>query len=235
VGSIFQQPPVAISPLSTVPGLGSVNPQAFQVGGFGPNPFAFAQTPTVGGINPYLNPQIGGEFAGQYGLGQFNPLSQTFPAVGQLAGQQAGQLGAGIPGQWGGSFTPGLNPLAQQAWGGVNPHILAQVLANPSIASDPIVGPLLAQQLNPLAVQQPPIRSLVGPQPFSPSQMGAVGQGIDPYSALVQAHLMSQFATNPYQQMFRAFTSSPWAVGAGLSSFTGQTPPFAQSGAPFGI
>ncbi|HSE98221.1 MAG TPA: hypothetical protein VLD57_08165, partial [Blastocatellia bacterium] len=143
---------------------------------------------------------------------------------------------------WGGASLSGLGLQAQQPLGGVNPHILAQVLANPAIAGDPIVGALVSQQLNPFAYQQPPIRSLIGPQQQIPFQLGAAGgfgqvagQGIDPYSALVQAQLMSQFAANPYQHMLRTFTGSPWAIGAGLSHLTGQVPPFAQTGLPFGI
>jgi hypothetical protein len=240
-GSIFQQQPASISPLSTI--LGGVSQQPFQTGGFGQSPFGFAQTPTLGGINPLLNPQIGGaEFGGQLGMGQINPLAQPFSGAGPFGGQLAGQLGAGVTGQWGEAPTPGLGPQAQQAFGGVNPHILAQLLSNPAIASHPIIGSLIAQQLNPLAYQQPPIRSLVSPQQFNPLQAGAAGgfgqvagQGIDPYSALAQAQLMSQLVQHPLQAMIRAYTGSPWGIGAGLPSLSGQTTPFAQTVGPFGV
>jgi len=247
VSNIFQQPSTAIGPFPQGSGLGILNPQASQMSGYSGIPFAGVQTPGFGTTNPPFTPQIGA------GLSPLtNPLvaaqvAANNPALLSYLVQQsggvefAGQPLQGATGQWGASSGVGFGPLGQQSQGAVNPNILAQVLANPAIVSDPVVGPLVAQQLNPWAQQQLPIRSLVGQQQFNPFQANApgaagsvAGQAIDPYTALVQAQLISQLAAGPYQHMLRSYAGSPWFTAPGLP-FTGQAFPFTQPGAAFGM
>jgi hypothetical protein len=236
-----------VSPFSSGSSLGWINPQASQVSGYGVSPFAGVQTSGFGTANPPFTPQLGGGIspvthpliAAQ--LATTNPALLSYLIQQSGSGELAGQSLQGTSGPWGASSGGGFNPLGQQSLGAVNPNILAQVLANPAIASDPVVGPLIAQQLNPLAQQQLPIRPLIGQQQFNPFQASipggigsTAGQGIDPYSALIQAQLLSQLAAGPYQQMFRPYTGSPWFTGSGLP-FTSQAFPFTQAGAAFGI
>jgi hypothetical protein len=113
---------------------------------------------------------------------------------------------------------------------------------NPALATDPVVSLVLAQQLNPLAQQQLPIRPLISAQQFDPSQVslpgiaGAIaGQVTDPYSTFVQAQLIPQLAASPFQQMHRAYTGAPWITGVGVPSPIGPVLPSAQVGIPLGF
>jgi hypothetical protein len=236
-----------VSQFSPGSNLGWVNPQAAQFGAYGVSPYGGVQTPGFGAVNPFLTPQLGGAIspithpliAAQ--LATTNPALLSYLVQQTGSGELAGQFPQGASGAWGASSGGGFSQPGQQPLGAVNPNILAQVLANPAIASDPVVGPLIAQQLNPLAQQQLPIRPLIGQQQFNPFQatspggIGSLaGQGIDPYAALIQAQLLSQLAAGPYQQIFRPHAVSPWFTGSGVP-FTGQAFPFTQTGGAFGI
>jgi len=211
------------------------------------NPMVAAQLATT---NPlllsYLAQQAGGgigALGGQAGLGPVSPIAQLSGA-GQFGAQpSASQFGQAGVGQWGSPLGAMAGQSGQSAIGAINPHVLAQILANPAIASDPVVGALLAQQLNPLAQQQLPIRPLTGAQQHDPYQsaVSAVaspipGQATDPVSALVQAQLISQIAANPLQQILsRAYAGAPGITGLGMSPITGQASSPAQTINPFGV
>lgn len=225
--------PYAGVPYAGVPGFNAINPLAAMPFGWGVtpniNPLVAAQ---LASINPALLSQLAvppvstqSEFGSPYNAGQFNPAAQLLGGVGHFAGQPYGAQTA-------------------QPFAGLNPHLVAQTLANPAIASDPLIGALVAQQLNPLAQQQLPIRPLIGGHQFNPqlnpllSSLGAgfgaaASPSVDPYSTLMQAQLISQLATSPYQQLFRAYTGAPWSAGSGLP--WGQGSQTAQGGLPFGI
>ena len=227
-----------INPLAQIGGFG-VNPYSPQIGGFGVNPYSqqiggFGQSPlswllqsTPGLINPLyatqlgagINPAINPLVAAQ--LGTVNPFLQ--PGIGNINPLVAAQLGT-------------VNPFLQTGIGTVNPGVFGQTPVA-GIGTDPSVLSLLGQQLNPLvnpfAHQQLPIRPLVGANPFE--QTGGfqgIGSIVDPYTSLVQAHLLSQIA-NPLHQMYRSFPANLWATGQGTQPITGH--PFAQTGVPCGI
>ncbi|HXG63643.1 MAG TPA: hypothetical protein VNO70_00960 [Blastocatellia bacterium] len=244
-----------VSPLASAqaPGLGTINPFLTpQLAGTTyptTHPMVAAQ---LSQVNPALLASLyqqpgGGEFVGQFGQSPITQLGGGVPggyaqlgqqpwALSQLFGGQSpvGQFGGQSPfGLFGTGSSAGFGQIGQQQvpWA-VNPNILAQVLANPALASDPIVASLIAQQLNPMAQQQPPIRPLMGGQqqfqPFQGSGIGSIGgipgQGIDPYTAL----LISQLTQSPYHQIVRAYTGSPWGMGYGSQFGAGQSSPLGQ-------
>jgi hypothetical protein len=180
---------------------GGINP-FIQQPGLGITPFAGFQPTGVGPINPLVSPGAG--FGSQQSINPIAALQGVHPSV-LLQYLQSSGIGSEV------------NPLAQ-------------VFTNPATASDPLTYALVAQQMNPWAGQQFPIRSLVGGQQISPVQAGVPfgfnpfqGQGTDPYAALIQASLLSQLQSSPYQQTLR---------GIGGPSAWGQSFPFPQVGTP---
>src|SRR5262249_18509777 len=131
----------------------------------------------------------------------------------------------------------GQTPFGQPLTGGLHTSVPHYGQFSPYMVQDPIAATVLAQQLNPLAQQRLPIRPLTGLQQVDPFQVGLPGltgfpisQMTDPYSALTQAQLMSQYAINPIQQMARAYTVPSWA---GAPHSIGQLPPISPVGVPF--
>jgi hypothetical protein len=224
----------AISPYPSaqVPGFTGINPLFSHQFGWGVapsiNPLIAAQLATTNpSVLPYLAAQSGiaqGEFGSPYNPGQFNPIPQLLGGgIGHFAGQQFAGHPFAAQSPVVSSPGVGFGAIGQQPFGVINPNLLAQALANPATASDPLIGALVAQQLNPLAGQQLPIRSLIGGHQFNPLTSGfggglgsITGQVTDPYSTLVQAQLISQLAASPYQQMLRAYTGAPWTAGQGF-------------------
>jgi hypothetical protein len=174
-----------------------------------------------------VNPAFGSGLAGHPGL------PNSFGAPGQI-----GQFGpTGI--------NPGINPLPPFGIGGLPPFLAAQI-QNPFIQMLPLGGGLplatanpmaaLTQQGNPLA-QQLPIRPLMSPQPFEQSQVGlgtaGIGHNTDPYTALAQAHLISQLTSRWQFQAINPWSySSRGTVGTPLSMQTTQGMPFGHTGIP---
>jgi hypothetical protein len=217
-GNFFQPFTAGFSPLTVGTGFSGMTPFLMQQphligasGGFSPLPPQF-----VGyGVTPYnVAPGAGILPVPTLPFGAI-PTPVINPAS-QLLGGEANYLG--------------LSPFSSQfGWSTVSPYV----------AQEPIVNTLLAQQLNPLAQQRLPIRSLVNPQQIDPYQAGVAGvpgavinQAIDPYSLLAQAQFVPQLGAIPIQQIGRAFTSANWFVPP---YSMGQTFPIAQVGVPFGI
>ncbi|MCI0486566.1 MAG: hypothetical protein L0229_08185 [Blastocatellia bacterium] len=219
IGNPFQQFG-AISPFQQLP-MGMVPFPAWQA---------------ISGINPYVAQGTGSwitPFAGIQGAGAINPLI-------------ASQFGANVP--------PFIHPavaaqLAQVTHtphpgylpgSGVETNPLANIFGQPTLSpGDPLTNALIAQQLNPLAGQQLPIRPLISNQPVNPWQQGAQygfspfpGQVMDPYAILLQAYLISQLSANPYQQAARAVAVVP-GLTQPVGPFAGQNPSFPQQGGPF--
>jgi hypothetical protein len=177
------------------------------------NPLAYSQLPSINlPIPPTIVPQ---GLGGQLYQGLLNPMFQGgINSMPQIMGGEASYFG--------------LSPFSTQfGWG----------TASPYLAQEPIVNSLLAQQLNPLAQQRMPIRSLVNQQQIDPFQTYVSGipglvsnQAIDPYSLLAQAQLMSQFGAIPIQQIVRPYPSANWF---GQPYAAGQTFPIAQTGLPY--
>lgn len=180
-----------------------------------------------GGINPLqqITGQISpfNQIAGQL---PFSPLLGMNPLISQMTGAQQPGLtpGFGIPTLGAGPFGVPTTPWGVQAgpFGhqgihggayGVGPgHPYAGQLGhlggiNP-LSVDPTAALMLAQQSNPVS-QYFPIRPLVGQNPLEQFQGISAGQipgpVIDPYSALINAQILSQLGTNPLlQQLVRA-------------------------------
>jgi hypothetical protein len=182
------------------------------------NPLAYSHLPSINlPIPPSIVPQ---GLGGQLYQGLLNPTFQGgINPMPQIMGGEASYFG--------------LSPFSTQfGWS----------TASPYLAQEPIVNPLLAQQLNPLvnplAQQRMPIRSLVNQQQIDPFQTYISGvpglvsnQAIDPYSVLAQAQLMSQFGAIPIQQIVRPYPaanwfSQPYAAGQIF-------PTIAQAGVPY--
>lgn len=234
-----------VNPFMTVPGIGGINPFTSQLGWI--NPFASQLggvspfTSQMGGISP-LASQMGGFAAnlpggygatGQFGA-PFNPVagglgqSQFSPLAGGFGQPQFSHLAGGI----------GQSQFSHQAgvpgsWAGINPNVAAQAYTNPAILSDPTLQALLAQQI--------PIRSLTGglqSGAFQPNIQGLTpqvtgGQWVDPYTAFVQAQLISQLVNNPLFQLSRGYGGAE-AGGHGVP-FAGQPFQTPLTNYPFGV
>jgi hypothetical protein len=219
-GYPFQQFTGGINPLALGGGFGGISPLISPIAGLSQiNPF---QASHLGGIAPAINPMVVAQLAAT------NPL--LLSALTQQGGysQFANPIGAGINSPW------------QAAVGAGYPAGFSHTITNPTLANDPITATLLTQQLNPLAQQSLPIRSLVGAQPYESFQTGypgiggsAFGQATDPYSALLQAQACSPLALSQINPLLRAYGSTPWNTGFGIPSLTGQVFPYAQASNPF--
>jgi hypothetical protein len=201
--------------------------------GAGANPFLqqlAASNPLLnlyGGINPLQ--QITGQISPFHQIGSqlpFSPLLGMNPLISQITGaQQPGltpgfgipTLGAGPVGvptaPWGVQASPFGHPGIQAGGygaGPVNPYAGQFGAINP-LSVDPTAALMLAQQSNPVS-QYFPIRPLVGQNPLEQFQASAghiPGPVIDPYSALINAQILSQLGTNPLlQHLMRAQVSS---------------------------
>ena len=250
-GNFFQPFTAGFSPLTVGTGFSGMTPFLLQQpqligasGGFSPLPPQF-----VGyGVTPYnvapgagILPVPTSSF-GAIPTPVINPLGLSqVPAVNPTI------LPNLVPQMWGGPPTQGwINPAFQLLNGEANYLGLSPFSSqfgwstvSPYMAQEPIVNTLLAQQLNPLAQQRLPIRSLVNSPQIDPYQAGIAGvpgsvinQAIDPYSLLAQAQFMPQLGAIPIQQIGRAFTSANWFVPP---YSMGQTIPMAQVGVPIGI
>jgi hypothetical protein len=167
---------------------------------------------------PYLAQQTGvgispihQQFGQQYGAGQFgSPFGVGLSPFGQQGvqpfGSPFGQQGIGSPWQQiGQPFGVGQqgSQLWQQGLGTVNPLLSSSF-------TDPVTSALLSQQFSPLAQNQLPIRPLINPllqsdpyQAFGVGTIGAMGQGVDPYSVLSQWSAPSPMGINSLQQGLR--------------------------------
>ena len=224
VGTSFQ--PGVVNTVGRCPCCGTTvavaNPLQPQIGGL--------QTQGVGGT---IGQQMGGLSSVPYpgsqtaGLPQINPLALQQMGYSQTINPLAAQLGANWPvspistqgiGSRLGAF--GVDP--RLAFGGVgqqfgfnDPNISPGI--NQGIGGDPISS-LFPQQVNQLAQQQLPIRSLIGgqhglgAQPFIPGIGSPVGQWADPYRSFLEAQLISQL-TNPLHQLQRAYGAPESGLG----------------------
>jgi len=158
------------------------------------------------------------------GLPQINPQQMGYP---QTINPLAAQLGTNWPvsaisqqgiGSRLGAF--GVDP--RLAFGGVgqqfgfnDPNIVPGI--NQGIGGDPISS-LFPQQVNQLAQQQLPIRSLIGGQQGLGAQSfpgigSQVGQWADPYRSFLEAQWISQL-TNPLHQLLRTYGAPESGLGA---------------------
>ena len=232
-----------VNPFMTVPGLGGINPFASQFGGINPlasqlggvSPF----TSQLGGfgVNPLVNPFVS-PLTAIPGIGGINPLAAQ---MGGFAAQLPGGFGA--TGQFGAPFNPLVGGIGQPqfshsagvpgSWAGVNPAVSSPAYTNPAILNDPMIQALLAQQI--------PIRSLTGGLQggtthqnipgLTPQITG--GQWSDPYTAFVQAQLISQLVNNPLLQLSRGYGGAE-AGGLGVP-FAGQQFQTPLTNYPFGV
>jgi hypothetical protein len=181
-GSPFQQAGLGWNPMQAGAGLGGHPLMASLLAGFGASPFGQQQ---AGGISPFgaqpspfVNPSIIAQ------LSALNPQLIPFIAHQLTQLQRPETSGMGTP--WAGSV------------GGGSPF--ASALGYPSQVPDPLTSMLLAQSVS----QQGPIRSLIGASPFEQQRSGMgggvspmMGQNVDPYTLLLRAQALSQFA-NPF-------------------------------------
>jgi len=175
-----------INPLAQLLNASAINPYAgpyagAPVQGFNPiNPFV--TSPYGWGVTPNMNPVIAaqlatlhpavlshlvsqagiapGEFGNPYNTRQYNPATPWLGGVGHFAGQSLGM-----------PFGQGISPLGaigQSPYAGVNPNVFAQPPGPAGLAGEQFGGSLMAQQLNPLAQQQLPVRPLIGGHQFNP-------------------------------------------------------------------
>ncbi|HKA16790.1 MAG TPA: hypothetical protein VKN18_00605 [Blastocatellia bacterium] len=241
VGTSFQ--PGAVNTVGRCPCCGSTvavaSPIQPQIGGL--------QTLGVGGT---LGQQMGGfssvPYAGSQptGFPQVNPLASQLMGSSQTINPLAAQLGtnwpvSAIPHQGIGSRLGAYGVDPRLAFGGVgqqfgynDPNVLPGL--NQGIAGDPISS-LFQQQVNPLAQQQLPIRSLIGgqqglgAQSLIPGIGSQVGQWADPYRSFLEAQWISQL-TNPLHQLHRAYGApetgfgTPFGVGQQFNPFFANVP-----------
>jgi hypothetical protein len=163
------------------------------IAGLGVSPLAAQCGYGTGAVNPY---------AGQIGaFGGINPQAVD-PTVALMLAQQQNPVSQHLP----------IRSLVGQ-----NP--LEHFQGNP-IFADPTVALMLAQQQNPIA-QHLAIRLLAGQNPLEQFQgIGGnptFGQAVDPYTALINAqlvsHLASHLATSPIHQLIRSQIGSPYGWG----------------------
>jgi hypothetical protein len=192
--------------------------------------------------NPWLsqqyNPQINPLIAAQ--LAAVNPLAQL---TGQFANPLASQFGASELNPYS-AMTGGIGGASQAFAGVQNPFVAAQLQGLPQ-AINPFGGSQYQQsQLGQQQQQRLPIRPLINPQQFDPSQINSLsqltgqgsgagltgGQSIDPYALLAQSTMMSPYAANPLQQMARPYQAAPW-----LNSPVGINPALSNQSPGWGI
>jgi len=192
-----------------------------QMGGFASSPYAGLQATGFPQISPLASQLMGSQ--------TINPLAAqvgTNWPVSAISHQGIGRLGA-----------YGVDP--RLAYGGIgqqfgfnDPNVVPGL--NQAIAGDPISS-LLQQQVNPLAQQQLPIRSLIGgqqgigAQSFIPGIGSPVGQWVDSYRSFLEAQLISQL-TNPLHQLHRAYGApetglgTPFGAGQQFNPFFANVP-----------
>ena len=207
-------------------------------GGFTQNPYAGSQVGNYGQINPLA--QLG------TGFGQtINPLAQLGGGFPQTINPLAQQLATnwpisaishqGLGGRIGGHAADprfAFGSVGQQ-FGFNDPNVVSGL--NQPFGGDP-VSSLLQQQLNPLAQQQLPIRSLIGgqqglgSQSFLPGLGSQINQWTDPYRSFIEAQLISQLTNNPLYQLQRAYNTPesgfgiPFGVGQQFNPQFGNVP-----------
>ena len=195
-----------------------------QMGGFAQNPFAGTQGANYGQISP---------LASQLPMGSpqtINPLAQQV-ATNWPVSAIPQQGGGGRVGGFG--VDPRFGSVGQQ-FGFNDPTVVSGL--NQPIGGDPISSLFQQHQLNQLAQQQLPIRSLIGgqqglgSQSFVPGLGSQINQSADPYRSLIEAQLISQLTTNPLYQLQRAYNTpeggfgTPFGAGQQFNPFFANVP-----------
>ena len=179
-GSVFQPTPFQQTPFQQVP----FQQTPFQQVPFQQTPFQqvpFQQTPFQ--QTPFQQVPF-----------QQMPFLGGLPFAGQFENQFSG-------GQFGAFGSPTGNPFGAAT---------AQSTGGQGIGCDPITGIPLTQQLNPAIQQYLPVRSLINPLGVNQQLTPYAQPPVDPVSLLLQAQLVQQLSANPYQQLLRGYSGTPW-------------------------